>query len=81
MFLRDKTTVGHGGKIRIDPGRSAYGEKNVGRRSTSFAQQLLDDATLPSLLSQAACLCSVTPSVTRFRFQCYGLRRNGLSMR
>jgi len=28
-----------------------YGEKNIGRRSSSFAQQLLDDATLPSLLS------------------------------
>lgn len=29
-----------------------YGEKNVGRRSTSFAQQLLDDEQLPELLSQ-----------------------------
>jgi 16S rRNA (guanine966-N2)-methyltransferase len=28
-----------------------YGEKNVGHRSTSFAQQLLDDANLPSLLA------------------------------
>ena len=28
-----------------------YGEKNVGRRSTSFAQQLLDDASLPQLLA------------------------------
>ncbi len=28
-----------------------YGEKNVGRRSTSFAQQLLDDANLPQLLA------------------------------
>jgi 16S rRNA (guanine966-N2)-methyltransferase len=27
-----------------------YGEKNVGHRSTSFAQQLLDDARLPRLL-------------------------------
>ena len=27
-----------------------YGEKNIGRRSTSFAQQLLDDANLPKLL-------------------------------
>jgi len=33
--------------ILADP---PYGEKNVGRRSTSFAQQLLDDATLPKLL-------------------------------
>ncbi len=28
-----------------------YGEKNVGRRSTSFAQQLVDDPNLPSLLA------------------------------
>jgi 16S rRNA (guanine966-N2)-methyltransferase len=28
-----------------------YGEKNVGRRSTSFAQQLLDDERLPRLLA------------------------------
>ncbi len=28
-----------------------YGEKNVGCRSTSFAQQLLDDAMLPKVLS------------------------------
>ena len=27
-----------------------YGDKNVGRRSTSFAQRLLDDVLLPSLL-------------------------------
>ena len=34
--------------ILADP---PYGEKNVGRRSTSFAQQLLDDITLPKLLA------------------------------
>ena len=34
--------------ILADP---PYGEKNIGRRSTSFAQQLLDDATLPKLLA------------------------------
>ncbi len=28
-----------------------YGEKNIGRRSTSFAQQLLDDPNLPRLLA------------------------------
>jgi 16S rRNA (guanine966-N2)-methyltransferase len=33
--------------ILADP---PYGEKNVGRRSTSFAQRLLDDAVLPRLL-------------------------------
>ena len=34
--------------ILADP---PYGEKNVGRRSTSFAQQLLDNAHLPRLLA------------------------------
>src|SRR5512133_773393 len=31
-----------------------YGEKNIGRRSTSLAQQLLDDATLPTVLAPGA---------------------------
>ena len=30
-----------------------YGEKNVGRRSQSFAQRLLDDANLPKVLAPA----------------------------
>ena len=34
--------------ILADP---PYGEKNIGRRSTSFAQQLLDDVSLPKLLA------------------------------
>ena len=34
--------------ILADP---PYGEKNIGHRSTSFAQQLLDDADLPKLLA------------------------------
>jgi len=34
--------------ILADP---PYGEKNVGRRSTSFAQQLLDDANLSRVLA------------------------------
>jgi 16S rRNA (guanine966-N2)-methyltransferase len=34
--------------ILADP---PFGEKNVGRRSTSFAQRLLDDANLPRLLA------------------------------
>ncbi len=33
-----------------------YGEKNVGRRSTSLAQQLLDDAQLPRLLAPGGLL-------------------------
>jgi 16S rRNA (guanine966-N2)-methyltransferase len=34
--------------ILADP---PYGEKNVGRRSTSWAQRLLDDPTLPRLIA------------------------------
>jgi len=34
--------------ILADP---PYGEKNIGRRSTSFAQQLLDERALPELLA------------------------------
>ena len=34
--------------ILADP---PYGEKNVGRRSTSLAQQLIDDSELPKLLA------------------------------
>lgn len=33
-----------------------YGEKNVGRRSTSFAQQLLDEPDLPRVLGSAGLL-------------------------
>ena len=36
------------GLIVADP---PYGEKNVNRRSTSFAQKLLDDENLPKILS------------------------------
>ncbi len=39
--------------ILADP---PYGEKNVGRRSTSFAQQLLDEAKLPGLLTPGGLL-------------------------
>lgn len=39
--------------ILADP---PYGEKNVNRRSTSFAQQLLDDANLPRLLAPGGLL-------------------------
>ena len=35
--------------ILADP---PYGEKNVGRRSTSFAQKMLDDEMLPQLLAE-----------------------------
>jgi 16S rRNA (guanine966-N2)-methyltransferase len=36
--------------ILADP---PYGEKNIGRRSTSLAQQLLDDLRLPHLLTRS----------------------------
>ena len=39
--------------ILADP---PYGEKNVGRRSTSFAQQMLDEAKLPGLLAAGGLL-------------------------
>jgi 16S rRNA (guanine966-N2)-methyltransferase len=46
------TQLAHAGQrfdlILADP---PYGEKNVNRRSTSFAQQLLDDLNLPKLLA------------------------------
>ena len=41
-----------------------YGEKNVGRRSRSLAQRLLDDPTLPQLLNPTDCLCSAIRSGT-----------------
>jgi len=39
--------------ILADP---PYGEKNIGRRSTSFAQQLLDDPGLPGLVATGGLL-------------------------
>src|SRR5262249_44507480 len=39
--------------ILADP---PYGEKNIGRRPTSYAQQLLDDVRLPSLLAPGGLL-------------------------
>ena len=33
-----------------------YGEKNVGRRSTSFAQRLLDEVNLPPVLAKGGLL-------------------------
>jgi len=39
--------------ILADP---PYGEKNLGTRSQSYAQQLLDDSSLPSLLSEQGLL-------------------------
>jgi 16S rRNA (guanine966-N2)-methyltransferase len=41
------------GLVLADP---PYGEKNIGRRSTSFAQQLLDEVDLPRLLEPGGLL-------------------------
>ena len=40
-----------GGQFDLILADPPYGEKNVGRRSTSFAQQLLNDPNLPKLLA------------------------------
>ena len=40
-----------GGQFDLILADPPYGEKNVGRRSESFAQQLLDDLRLPKLLA------------------------------
>ncbi len=41
----------HGQQFDLILADPPYGEKNVGRRSTSFAQRLLDDAELPKVLA------------------------------
>ena len=41
----------NGGQFNLILADPPYGEKNVNRRSTSFAQQLLDDKNLPKLLA------------------------------
>jgi 16S rRNA (guanine966-N2)-methyltransferase len=38
-------------KFKLALADPPYGEKNLGRRSTSFAQQVLDDPRLPTLLT------------------------------
>jgi len=43
--------VEHGRQFDLILADPPYGEKNIGRRSASFAQQLLDDANLPQLLA------------------------------
>ena len=43
--------AGYGRQFDLILADPPYGEKNVNRRSTSFAQQLLDDENLPRLLA------------------------------
>lgn len=57
--------------ILADP---PYGEKNIGRRSTSLAQRLVDVPDLPKLLAEDAS-CSVTPDATRWTFPNGGAKR------
>jgi 16S rRNA G966 N2-methylase RsmD len=40
-----------GGQFDLVMADPPYGEKNIGRRSTSMAQQRLDDANLPRVLA------------------------------
>jgi len=51
VFVVLKQLVETGDKFDLVLADPPYGEKNVGRRSTSFAQHLLDDANIPKLLS------------------------------
>ena len=54
-----------------------YGEKNVGRRSTSLAQQLLDEPNLPRVLGAGRIyLCSAIPNATRWKFLLFGAKEN-----
>jgi 16S rRNA G966 N2-methylase RsmD len=44
---------GNGAKFDLVMADPPYGEKNVNRRSESFAQRMLDDENLPALLEPA----------------------------
>ncbi len=48
--------VDSGAQFELVVADPPYGEKNVGRRSTSFAQQLLDDPRLPRVLAPVGLL-------------------------
>jgi 16S rRNA (guanine966-N2)-methyltransferase len=49
-FAAIRQLAGEGQQFDLILADPPYGEKNIGRRSTSFAQQLLDDPALPNLL-------------------------------
>lgn len=51
-FIALAQMVGVGEQFDLVVADPPYGEKNVNRRSTSFAQKLLDDVNLPRLLSE-----------------------------
>jgi len=46
----------HGEKFDLVMADPPYGEKNIGRRSTSFAQKMLDDENLPKLIAPGGLL-------------------------
>jgi 16S rRNA (guanine966-N2)-methyltransferase len=51
VFPVMRELAGNGRQFDLILADPPYGEKNVGRRSTSFAQQLLDNPELPRLLA------------------------------
>ncbi len=51
VFIVINQLTGSGRQFDLILADPPYGEKNIGRRSTSLAQQLLDDATLPRLIA------------------------------
>ncbi len=56
VFAAVQQLADAGAKFDLVLADPPYGEKNIGYRSTSFAQQLLDDPKLPSLLKPAGLL-------------------------
>ena len=51
VFVALEQLAANGEQFELILADPPYGEKNIGRRSTSLAQQLLDEAKLPGLLS------------------------------
>ena len=51
VFVAMAQLLSAGGRFNLILADPPYGEKNIGRRSTSLAQQLLDDANLPRLVA------------------------------
>src|SRR4051812_30833335 len=51
VFTALSQLAAHGAQFDLILADPPYGEKNVGRRSESFAQQLFDDKNLPKLLA------------------------------
>jgi len=54
VFVALAQLAGAGAQFDLVLADPPYGEKNIGRRSTSFAQRLLDDSNLPRLLNKEA---------------------------